>query len=261
MIYTGWSAGDTIPSAGVAVTTDAAFPLGWVKSSANPILAPTANSPYDSGAAMKPAALRVGGRLYFYYSGFTTATSCINLAATRSSDVVGRSTWVNGKWQFDPDVSASGSSSLIVGSEIFPGTGPGKRKLTVGSTTGDCELTIGQAPDRNLLIDWKYYADGSSAYANIETYGGSNRLAIQDNTGLLKLGGSGGSIGFYGTWPVSKATALTTVVAAAPAGGTGVAAGGWDTSAHRDAAIATINNTATRLTNLETRLRAYGLLP
>ena len=39
----------------------------------------------------------------------------------------------------------------------------------------------------------------------------------------------------------------------APAGGTGVAAGGWDTAAHRDAAIATINA-------ILDVLEAYGLV-
>ena len=38
---------------------------------------------------------------------------------------------------------------------------------------------------------------------------------------------------------------LTAVVAAAPAGGTGAAAGAWDTSGNRDTAIAAINNSIT----------------
>ena len=42
------------------------------------------------------------------------------------------------------------------------------------------------------------------------------------------------------------ATAIAAVIpAAAPAGGTGTAAGGWDTAANRDAAITTINDLRT----------------
>jgi hypothetical protein len=57
-----------------------------------------------------------------------------------------------------------------------------------------------------------------------------------------------------------KPTSLTATVAAAPAGGTGTAAGGWDTAANRDLAIATINNLKTRLDQLETALKALGFL-
>lgn len=71
----------------------------------------------------------------------------------------------------------------------------------------------------------------------------------------------GDTAGFFGATPVARAAALTAAAAASPAGGTGAAAGAWDTAANRNIAIATINNTATRITELETRLRAYGLLP
>lgn len=55
-------------------------------------------------------------------------------------------------------------------------------------------------------------------------------------------------------------SALTATTANAPAGGTGTAAGAWDTAANRDAAIATINNLKARLDQLETALKAIGLL-
>lgn len=71
--------------------------------------------------------------------------------------------------------------------------------------------------------------------------------------------------------PVLKAAAraddATAIPAAAPAGGTGAAAGGWDTAANRDAAIATINGLRTNVTNLQAafndllaKLRTAGLL-
>lgn len=54
--------------------------------------------------------------------------------------------------------------------------------------------------------------------------------------------------------------ALTTAAVAAPAGGTGTAAGGWDTAVNRDAAIATINSNRTRITQIENALKELGLL-
>lgn len=59
----------------------------------------------------------------------------------------------------------------------------------------------------------------------------------------VQISGAGSSIGFFGTAPVVQGAA----VANAPAGGVGTAAGGWDTAANRDAAIATINAVLARL--------------
>ena len=67
-------------------------------------------------------------------------------------------------------------------------------------------------------------------------------------------------LGFFGATSVVKPTSLTATVAAAPAGGTGTAAGAWDTSGNRDLAIATINNLKTRVDQLESKLQALGLL-
>lgn len=49
-------------------------------------------------------------------------------------------------------------------------------------------------------------------------------------------------------------SAVTAV--AAPVGGTGAAAGGWDTAGHRDSAITTINALVTDVTNLQSELAA-----
>lgn len=76
----------------------------------------------------------------------------------------------------------------------------------------------------------------------------------------VEASGSAPMLGFFGAAAVTKPTALTATVAAAPAGGTGTAAGGWDTSANRDLAITTINNLKTRVDQLESRLQALGLL-
>lgn len=52
------------------------------------------------------------------------------------------------------------------------------------------------------------------------------------------------------------ATAVAAVPAAAPAGGTGAAAGGWDTAGNRDLAIAAINGLRTDVIELQTQLNA-----
>ena len=48
--------------------------------------------------------------------------------------------------------------------------------------------------------------------------------------------------------------------ASAPAGGVGTAAGGWDTSANRDAAIAAINTNKTAIDNIITALKNNGIM-
>lgn len=65
----------------------------------------------------------------------------------------------------------------------------------------------------------------------------------------------------------ARADDASVIPAAAPAGGVGTAAGGWDTAANRDAAIATINGLRTAVSNLKTELndllakmRASGIL-
>lgn len=58
------------------------------------------------------------------------------------------------------------------------------------------------------------------------------------------------------TTGAAVADATTAVPAAAPAGGTGAAAGGWDTAANRDAAIATINGLRTLTSELKTQVNA-----
>lgn len=69
------------------------------------------------------------------------------------------------------------------------------------------------------------------------------------------------------TQGATVANSATAVPAAAPAGGTGAAAGGWDTAANRDAAITTINGLRTVVIELQTQLnsalaqlRAHGLI-
>ena len=52
---------------GIAVTTDALFPLGWVKHPLNPILVPTVGT-YDGYLAHKPFTFQRGGDVFHYYT-------------------------------------------------------------------------------------------------------------------------------------------------------------------------------------------------
>ncbi|MGQ0835641.1 MAG: hypothetical protein ACT4O5_12125 [Gammaproteobacteria bacterium] len=58
------------------------------------------------------------------------------------------------------------------------------------------------------------------------------------------------------TTGAAVANSAASVPAAAPAGGVGAAAGGWDTAVNRDAAITTINGLRTLASELQTQLNA-----
>lgn len=58
---------------------------------------------------------------------------------------------------------------------------------------------------------------------------------------------------------VSAAVVIVHNPSSAPAGGTGTAAGGWDTAANRDSAIAAIGANAAAITEIQTILKQFGL--
>lgn len=60
---------------------------------------------------------------------------------------------------------------------------------------------------------------------------------------------------------VSIQTALTAEPTAAPAGGTGATGGAYDTAGNRDTMITCVNDTRTRLGEIETILSNLGILP
>lgn len=57
-----------------------------------------------------------------------------------------------------------------------------------------------------------------------------------------------------------SATPVTSVTGTIPAGGTGAAAGGFDTAPHRDTFIATVTELKTQFNDLLAKLRTAGLL-
>src|SRR5829696_1225217 len=83
------------------------------------------------------------------------------------------------------------------------------------------------------------------------------------STGEIQLRGGGSYTQTYSTAsrtvPAATYAAVTDVVTAvAPAGGTGAAAGGWDTASNRNIAIATINECKTLAESLKTQQAALA---
>jgi hypothetical protein len=72
-----------------------------------------------------------------------------------------------------------------------------------------------------------------------------------DSAGGVSILGTVGKLAVSGGFGCNGKTAQTAYASggAAPAGGTGTAAGGWDTAAHRDSAITLLNNIRTALVN------------
>ena len=85
-------------------------------------------------------------------------------------------------------------------------------------------------------------------------------IVVGTTTGTQIGTGATQKLGFYGATPVVKPTALTATATTAPAGGTGATAGAYDTAANRNIMIACVQNTKTRLDELETKLKALGIL-
>lgn len=86
------------------------------------------------------------------------------------------------------------------------------------------------------------------------------------------LGKSSGTLGFYGTTPVSRATALTaqltTITSVAPGTPdyaiqdlTQTTPYGFATKDEGNTVLTVISNLQDRVAQLETRLKTYGLLP
>ena len=79
--------------------------------------------------------------------------------------------------------------------------------------------------------------------ATTATFADAINMAFAAGTGTKIGTATTQKIGFFNAAPVVQGAS----VADAPAGGTGAAAGGWDTAANRDLAIAAINNVISRL--------------
>lgn len=136
-------------------------------------------------------------------------------------------------------------------------TGAGAAGLGARIVFAAKSSTTVDTPQAGISSEWvnaTHATRTSRLKLSANDYGGARDGIIIESDGAVPR------LGFYGATAVVKPTALTATVSAAPAGGTGTADGGWDTSINRDLAIATINNLKTRVDQLETKLQALGLL-
>ena len=78
------------------------------------------------------------------------------------------------------------------------------------------------------------------------TMADAKNIIVGSSTGTKIGTATTQKLGLYNTAPTAQQAHIND----APAGGTGAAAGGWDTAANRDAAIATINAILVRLETL-----------
>jgi hypothetical protein len=107
----------------------------------------------------------------------------------------------------------------------------------------------------NMMLD---SGDGGS-YIDAKCYA-FRILSYADSSIVHSLGLNG--VGFYGVPAVAQPSgaAQAAVATTAPAGGVGTAAGGWDTAAHRDTAITTLNALVTLTNAIRAALVAEGLM-
>lgn len=158
-----------------AITTDEQFPLGWVNQGQ------TTYTSLDQG--FKPSLVYWRGRLWHYASTGGTIIANYSLPGTGER------------------VTYFGKSASLA--DYLPST---HQIAALGNPTGNVDFVAGQDKTHMVFLSWKYNASASAAFANIETYGGANEIRIQNNSGGLRLGGTGGKVGFYGNAPATKPT-------------------------------------------------------
>jgi hypothetical protein len=152
---------------------------------------------------------------------------------------------------FGYNATGLGSNTVAIGDLNVTRTGLRGSVDIVASSSTTAGLT-----QASLVAAWTDSTHATrKARLTLSAYDTAAREAIR-----AEADGTVARLGFYGATAVVKPTSLTATVAAAPSGGTGTAAGGWDTAGNRDLAIATINNLKTRVDQLESKLQALGLL-
>lgn len=104
-----------------------------------------------------------------------------------------------------------------------------------------------------LAVEWSATASKWSYGAAETVLMDANGLEVK-NSGYLKVAG-----GFGCNTKAPQPPVVMGATAAAPAGGVGTAAGGWDTAAHRDAAIAAINANKAAIDIINATLIANGI--
>jgi hypothetical protein len=165
------------------------------------------------------------------------------------------------------DINLSGGLNLgtatgapdggIAGTVNDAGTNTVTANLTLGHNTSGSPITAGFGLDIGMNLESTTTVDTQAALIRTSwatPTGGSQKARVIhyvfDTTARegmrIEASGSAPLIGFLG----ATAVARQSIGAAAAAGGTGATAGAYDTAAHRDAAIALLNNIRAALINL-----------
>lgn len=172
------------------------------------------------------------------------------------------------------------SSAVTAGDVVVQGDLVGVAKNDIAANTLGAIAVTGvfdfpkASGDGGITAGARCYWDVAEGVAKGSAEAGANKLigkaiadaADTDTTVRISLC-SGDAVTVEVTQAAAVADAYAITATDAPAGGTGAAAGGWDTAVHRDAAIATINAlvddvTALRakVNDLLAKLRTAGLL-
>jgi hypothetical protein len=175
------------------------------------------------------------------------------------------------------DLKANLASPTFTGTPALP-TGATAITQSAGNSTTALATTAFTTTADNLKANLASPTFTGTVTVPGLTINDATDLTINATTGT-KIGQAGSKLGFYGVTPVVRTGALTQTYAtassthaavtqlAAPAGGTGIAAGGWSSAANRDLSIVSINAARTDIANLKNfvneivdRLQALGIL-
>lgn len=166
------------------------------------------------------------------------------------------------------EISDSVTSTNVKGGAFAACLGGGG---TITNTIGLDVTDGGCASTNNYGIKIGDMTNGTTDYA-IYTGKGINRFGTALSVEQQGAGSGTAKVGFFGAATVAKQTALTTqlttVTFTAPGtpdyawgAGTNSSAWGWSSNDEFKSAASTIANLQTRVAELETRLKNYGLLP
>lgn len=158
------------------------------------------------------------------------------------------------KWMYS-DATTNAIYNLATFSKNSAGAGAAG--LGVSLTFAAKSSTTVDSPQVTMTSSWvvaTHATRTARGTLNAVDYAGTREAFRWESDGTKML------LSFFGGSAAPKPTALTPTVAAAPAGGTGTAAGAWDTAVNRDLAITVINNLKTRVDELETKLQSLTLL-